>query len=425
MNGSFSLSRALVEQGHRVFYVTSNLGNREYVEAQGFTYLVVPDDDFKYPFPASWNIKNKIRRRIKNTLNIFTKLDHTYVQAEKWINEAKPDVVLLDHMLIEYAIPFCKKNIPIITINCTLATIDHTRPPVFSEIVPSIKPNPLAGIRTKAAWATIFLDQHYREFRRTFYMIMAFGSREKLTVARLRKYGAKTERTEYGRHLLGPEICMGSRHLDFPVYPGATSQLKLYMGASVEVKRVHEYFDLSFLDKEKKLIYCAMGTNSWAYKYQKNLYRCLFEAMDQLPGYQLILQSEGVGEQTEYKRIPENVLIVTKAPQLTLLEQASLFITHGGAGSTREGAYYGVPMIVFPGWHDQHGNAARVVYHGLGQKASMRTITAKKLLALIDQVVNDQGIRQRSHEMKEKLRNDDNRQPIIQFIESYSSYWHA
>ena len=421
LNGSFNLSRTLVEQGHKVFYISTQMGDKDYVESQGFPYLVVPENDFKVPFPSAWNTKNRIRRHIRVARNEYAILDYVAEQGEKWINEANPDIVLLDSILAIYAPPFLKKNIPIININCTLSTIDHAgRPPVFSGLVPPKVSNPLSELRIRLAWAKIYLQQYYKELKLKFYLTLAFGSQANWITYRLGKYGAKTKLTEYGKRLIKPEIFMGSRHIDFPNTRDSGLQVKWYLGACVEQKRIQEYFDFNFLDKEKKLIYCAMGTNSKAYKFQKNLYRCLFESMDQLPGYQLILQSEGVGDFTQYKRIPENVMVVPKAPQLKLLEFASLFITHGGAGSFREGAYYGVPMIVFPGWHDQPGNAARVVYHGLGAKGDMKTITTKKLLSLIQKVINDPDIRDRSHKMREKLRQDDNRSAIVQFIESYS-----
>jgi zeaxanthin glucosyltransferase len=422
LNGSFSLSRALVEQGHKVVYITTRLEDRQYVESQGFPYLILPLDDFNPSLPSPNDIKNPIKKHLVKVRHVHAALDYIYMLAEKWINEVKPDIVLLDSILPRFAPPFLKKNIPIININCTLSTIDHAgRPPIFSGLVPARRSNPLSNLRIRIAWAKIYLHEHYKELKIKLDMLLALGPGAKWIGSMVTKYGAKTKRTEYGIRLIGPEIFMGSKHIDFPATRDPGSQVKWYMGACVEKNRVQEYFNFNFLDKEKKLIYCAMGTHTSQYKFQKNLYRCLFEAMEQLTGCQLILQSQGVGDFTQYKQIPENVMIVPKAPQLKLLEMASLFITHGGSGSIREGAYYGVPMIVFPGWHDQPGNAARVIYHNLGAKGDMRTITTKRLLSLIGKVMNKPEIRNGAQKMSEKLREDDNRPAIVQFIESYSS----
>jgi len=422
LNGSFSLSRSLVEQGHKVVYISTNLEDRQYVESQGFPYLILPLEEFDPTLPSPDSIKNPIKKHLVKVRHLQAALNYIYATAEKWINEVNPDIVLLDSILPRFAPPFLKRKIPIININCTLSTIDHVgRPPIFSGLVPARSSNPLSDLRIRLAWAKIYLVEHYKELKIKLDMFLALGPGAKWVGAMVTKYGAKTKRTEYGIRLMGPEIFMGSRHIDFPVLGDGGGQVKWYMGACVEKNRVQELFNFNFIDKEKKLIYCAMGTHSSQYKFQKNLYRCLFEAMEQLTDCQLILQSQGVGDLTQYKRIPDNVMIVPRAPQLKLLERASLFITHGGSGSIREGAYHGVPMIVFPGWHDQPGNAARVVYHNLGEKGDMRTITAKRLLSLIEKVMNRPEFRNNARKMSEKLREDDNRPAIVRFIESYPS----
>lgn len=55
-----------------------------------------------------------------------------------------------------------------------------------------------------------------------------------------------------------------------------------------------------------------------------------------------------------------------RVPQLDLLAECKLFITHGGLQSLKESIAYRVPMLVYPVWWDQFGYAARVAYYGLG-----------------------------------------------------------
>ena len=49
------------------------------------------------------------------------------------------------------------------------------------------------------------------------------------------------------------------------------------------------------------------------------------------------------------KDIPANVEVGQMVPQLDILSQASVFITHAGMGGTGEAIYYGVPMIAITG----------------------------------------------------------------------------
>lgn len=62
-----------------------------------------------------------------------------------------------------------------------------------------------------------------------------------------------------------------------------------------------------------------------------------------------------------------NIMFVKHVPQLKVLAESDLFITHGG-GSVLEGLHAGVPMLCLPAGEkvDYRGNGARIQYHGLG-----------------------------------------------------------
>ena len=55
--------------------------------------------------------------------------------------------------------------------------------------------------------------------------------------------------------------------------------------------------------------------------------------------------------------LPEEIVIVSSAPQTEILKRASLFLTHAGFGSMHESLFYGVPMIAMPIAADQPVNA--------------------------------------------------------------------
>jgi UDP:flavonoid glycosyltransferase YjiC (YdhE family) len=105
------------------------------------------------------------------------------------------------------------------------------------------------------------------------------------------------------------------------------------------------------------------------------------------PNWRILIQT-GPGTTVSPDVLAENVRVCQWAPQLEVLERAALFITHGGFSSVRESIYYGVPMLIFPCWLDQPGNAARVVFHGLGLRADMSCIERESLLRLMDQLMS-------------------------------------
>ena len=58
--------------------------------------------------------------------------------------------------------------------------------------------------------------------------------------------------------------------------------------------------------------------------------------------------------------VPADWLVRTSLPQVTLLEQADLLVTHGGNNSVTEALTFGVPMLVMPFSTDQFDGAAAV-----------------------------------------------------------------
>ena len=54
--------------------------------------------------------------------------------------------------------------------------------------------------------------------------------------------------------------------------------------------------------------------------------------------------------------IPDNFIVRHQVPQLEILQQVDVFVTHGGMNSVHEGLYYGVPQLVAPSHFEQYLN---------------------------------------------------------------------
>src|SRR5579863_3565662 len=87
-------------------------------------------------------------------------------------------------------------------------------------------------------------------------------------------------------------------------------------------------------------------------------------------------------------RMAENVTVRTRIPQLSLLERASVFITHGGLSSIKEAIMLGVPMIIIPEIADQPFNAMRAVYHGLSKAVFTDEIKAETIEQHLDAILS-------------------------------------
>jgi len=102
---------------------------------------------------------------------------------------------------------------------------------------------------------------------------------------------------------------------------------------------------------------------------------------------QLVLS---IGDQVDPKRIgpvPSNAIIVKRAPQLELLKQASVCITHAGLNAVLESLAQGVPQLAVPIAYDQPGVAARIAQKQTGVVTSLDKLTADHLSTLLNEVL--------------------------------------
>ena len=98
----------------------------------------------------------------------------------------------------------------------------------------------------------------------------------------------------------------------------------------------------------------------------------------------------------ELGQLPGDPILVGFAPQLALLDRASLLIGHAGLNSVLEALIHGVPMLLLPRFADQPGMAARVVHAGAGLRASYTKFTAEQLRPMVQRLLGDNKFRQRA-----------------------------
>ncbi len=76
-------------------------------------------------------------------------------------------------------------------------------------------------------------------------------------------------------------------------------------------------------------------------------------------------------------------------PQLEVLKQANLFITHGGMNSSSESLYFGVPMIVIPVMGDQPIVAQRIEDLKAGIQLNLKKLTPVTLYNAVMEVLSN------------------------------------
>lgn len=153
-------------------------------------------------------------------------------------------------------------------------------------------------------------------------------------------------------------------------------------------------------DNGKPLLYSSLGTafNNWP-----EYYPILFDAVRDLDIH--VFAALGAVDPDSLQDIPENVEVGQMVPQLDILSQASLFITHAGMGGTGESIYYGVPMIAIPQMDEQAITAKLIEEKGLGiaflDKSSM---TSADLRAAIVKILGEETYAKTAKEYSEDMK---------------------
>uniref|UniRef100_A0A7I4YPX6 UDP-glucuronosyltransferase n=1 Tax=Haemonchus contortus TaxID=6289 RepID=A0A7I4YPX6_HAECO len=140
-------------------------------------------------------------------------------------------------------------------------------------------------------------------------------------------------------------------------------------------------------------------------EYKKNLLK-VFESM---PETTFIWKYEEEGSKLGAHL--KNVHLSTWAPQNALLADPRLtvFITHGGLGSTTELAHLGKPAILMPIFADQTRNANMLAKHGGGIVLTKFALENPQIIKdALKKIFNDKTFSQNAKRLSEMLRN----QPI-------------
>ena len=138
-------------------------------------------------------------------------------------------------------------------------------------------------------------------------------------------------------------------------------------------------------DNGKPLLYSSLGTafNNWP-----EYYPILFDAVRDLDIN--VFAALGSIDPASLKDIPANVEFGQMVPQLDILSQASVFITHAGMGGTGEAIYYGVPMIAIPQMEEQAITARQIEKLGLGVAfLDKSAITSEALKTAIQKLLTE------------------------------------
>lgn len=142
---------------------------------------------------------------------------------------------------------------------------------------------------------------------------------------------------------------------------------------------------------DQPVLYISLGT---AFNNRPDFFNLCLQIFGHQP-WQVVMAHGKRVDEAVLGSVPPNFLLAPYVPQLEVLQQASVFVTHGGMNSMMESLYFGVPMVVVPQMIEQEMNARRCAALGLGVALDPNNLTAETLSAAVEQVHHMPGFRER------------------------------
>ncbi|MFC7895698.1 glycosyltransferase [Streptomyces sp. NPDC057381] len=164
-----------------------------------------------------------------------------------------------------------------------------------------------------------------------------------------------------------------------------------------------------------KVVLVSLGS---AFTKQPAFYRECVAAFAGLPGWHLVLQIGRHVDPAELGDVPDNVEVRSWVPQLAVLQQADLFVTHAGAGGSQEGLATATPMIAVPQATDQFANADMLQGLGVARQFPTEQATAEALRTAALDLIGDPEVAGRLKEIQTQMAQEGGTRQAADLIEA-------
>jgi zeaxanthin glucosyltransferase len=361
LNTVFPLGKELQRRGHQVT-IFSSLVAQAKAQTTGFDFCEI------YSFSNKNTKHSKPFSRladIQQTFQQFAKIAENRLQnAPKLIKERGVEALLIDLSVFEGGTIADYLNLPYITICCLL--------PLYQD--PLVPPIATTWQYNSAWWAKLRNRSAYSLFNRIAQPVWQV----------IYRYRQKWNLPAY-KHTndIFSKLAIATRHIQEFEFPRQLPPHFHFTGPFHHaLERPPVEFPFEKLSNQP-LIYASMGTLQ---NKSDRIFRIIAEACQDLEA-QLVISLGGGLDPTALPSLPGNPLVVKYAPQLELLQKASLNINHAGLNTALESLSYGVPMVAIPITDDQPGIAARIAWTGVGEFLSSSRLSASKLRTVIQKVL--------------------------------------
>ena len=153
----------------------------------------------------------------------------------------------------------------------------------------------------------------------------------------------------------------------------------------------------SIAEGEGSLVYLSMGSLGSG---DVPLMERLVEALGATPHRYVVSK----GPQHDSYELAANMAGAEFLPQVSVLPEVDLVITHAGNNTMTESLHFGKPMIALPLFWDQHDNAQRIEESGLGRRLPTYGFSDEEISGAIDELLADRALRDRLGGLSSELQ---------------------
>ena len=204
-----------------------------------------------------------------------------------------------------------------------------------------------------------------------------------------RNYGIKPERVlNQLSNVEELNLVYTSRY--FQPYGKRLDNRFIFVGPSIEARNGNTDTDYTIEKQEgTKLIYISLGT---LFNESPSFYDMCFKALGNTE-FQILLSTGDRLPISTFKTIPDNFTVRRFVPQLEVLKQTDVFVSHGGMNSVHESLMFGVPLVIIPQGGDAPLVASRVRELGAGRVIRHKELSVPTLKDAIHAVLSDDKYR--------------------------------
>ena len=373
LNPMTTLGYELQSRGHQVT-VVGILDTEKKERSAGLEFRAIAPLESPYGTMAQFSAElGKLSglAALRYTLNYLQKSTANLLQqAPKVIEDAGIEALLVDQVSSAGGTVADYLKIPFISVSAALMSNEDISVPPFNT----------PWNYSPAGWAKVRNRIGYR------LLGQALKPMREITAEYRREWNLPPHYRQYDIFSRLAQLCQQPAEFEFPRenLPGCFHFTGAYHNLISRAKIDFPFEKLT----GQPLIYASMGT-------LQNRLMGVFETIAQACtglDAQLVI-SLGGGSQESVTKLPGAPLVVGNAPQLELLQRASLTITHAGLNTALESISHGVPMVAIPITNDQPGVAARIAWTGCGEMIKLSKLNAPKLRSAIERVLTQESYR--------------------------------